>query len=64
DAHIDDPLCQLNLQTSDFSWVTKELMLIAEGCCNGRLVSTLEGGYDLKALAECVGAHVSVLMEL
>jgi len=64
DAHIDDPLCQLNLQTSDFSWVTKELMLIAEGCCDGRLVSTLEGGYNLEALAECVGAHVSVLMEL
>ena len=62
DAHIQDPLCQLNLATADFAWVTQELMLVADECCNGRLVSTLEGGYDLNALAECVGVHVTALM--
>jgi acetoin utilization deacetylase AcuC-like enzyme len=64
DAHALDPLCQLNLTTADFSWVTKELMQVADACCDGRLVSTLEGGYDLNALAECVDAHVTELMEL
>ncbi|MDC0196788.1 histone deacetylase family protein [Gammaproteobacteria bacterium] len=64
DAHIEDPLCQLNLVTPDFVWVTKELLLVAAECCEGRLVSTLEGGYNLEALADCVGAHVSALMEL
>jgi acetoin utilization deacetylase AcuC-like enzyme len=64
DAHVQDPLCQLNLTTADFSWVTKELMQVADECCDGRLVSTLEGGYDLNALAECVDAHVTELMGL
>jgi len=64
DAHAQDPLCQLNLTTADFSWVTKELMQVADECCHGRLVSTLEGGYNLNALAECVDAHVIELMGL
>ena len=64
DAHKKDPLCQLNLKTEDFAWVTKELMFVANECCQGRLVSTLEGGYDLNALAECVDAHVTTLMKL
>jgi acetoin utilization deacetylase AcuC-like enzyme len=64
DAHVEDPLCQLNLVTPDFVWVTKELLLVAAECCEGRLVSTLEGGYNLEALADCVGAHVSELMKM
>ena len=62
DAHIKDPLCQLNVETVDFSWVTDELVQLAGECCAGRLVSNLEGGYDLGALAECVGVHVAALM--
>ena len=64
DGHVEDPLCQLNLVTPDFVWVTKELMLVATECCEGRLVSTLEGGYNLDALADSVGAHVSELMRM
>ena len=63
DAHFKDPLCQMNLKTNDFTWVTRELMSVADDCCHGRLVSTLEGGYDLIALAECVVAHLAALME-
>lgn len=63
DAHIDDPLCNLNLETEDFIWVTRELMLVADECCDGRLVSTLEGGYNLSALADCVCAHLNALMQ-
>ncbi len=63
DAHIQDPLCQLNVETADFFWVTDELLHLAEECCSGRLVSTLEGGYDLDALVECVGVHVAALMD-
>ena len=63
DAHIDDPLCNLNLETEDFIWVTRELMLVADECCDGRLVSTLEGGYNLNALADCVCAHLNTLMQ-
>ena len=63
DAHIDDPLCNLNLETEDFIWVTRELMLVADECCDGRLVSTLEGGYNLNALADCVCAHLNALMQ-
>ncbi len=63
DAHIDDPLAQLNLATEDFAWLTAEIKTIAEQCCDGRLVSALEGGYDLAALADSVAAHVSVLMD-
>ncbi len=62
DAHIDDPLAQLNVTTDDFAWLTAEIKIIAEQCCGGRLVSALEGGYNLTALAGSVTAHVSVLM--
>jgi len=62
DAHTKDPLCQLNLLTDDFYWVTNELMEVADQCCAGRLVSTLEGGYDLEALAQSVSVHVKALM--
>ena len=63
DAHEADPLAELNWSTADFSWLTERLCKIAEECCEGRLVSTLEGGYDLKALADSVKAHVKKLCE-
>ncbi|MDA0239327.1 MAG: histone deacetylase family protein [Proteobacteria bacterium] len=61
DGHFQDPLCQLNLTTEDFRWVSEELVVLAEGVCAGRLVSALEGGYDLEALAESAAVHVSAL---
>lgn len=63
DAHADDPLANLNWTTEDFVWVTRELCAVAAKTCEGRIVSSLEGGYDLDALAEAVAAHVTVLME-
>lgn len=62
DAHKDDPLADLNLTEDDFSWVTRELKQVAEDHCQGRLVSCLEGGYNLNVLGESVAAHVSALM--
>lgn len=62
DAHRRDPLAQLRLTTEDFAWITGELMTIARRHSKGRLVSALEGGYDLEALADSVAAHVRVLM--
>ncbi|MBT3916773.1 MAG: histone deacetylase family protein [Rhodospirillaceae bacterium] len=62
DAHIQDPLCQLNVTTADFAWISEELLAAADTCCDGRLVSTLEGGYDLEALAESVAVHVGEMM--
>ena len=63
DAHEADPLAELNWSTEDFSWLTERLCKIAEECCEGRLVSTLEGGYDLEALADSVKVHVKQLCE-
>lgn len=63
DAHTDDPLAQLNVQTEDFAWVTRELMDVADECCDGRIVSLLEGGYDLDALRDSAMAHVRTLMD-
>jgi acetoin utilization deacetylase AcuC-like enzyme len=62
DAHRDDPLAQLRLETEDFAWITRELVAVADRHCGGRVVSVLEGGYDLDALADSVAAHVRVLM--
>ncbi|NSX56674.1 histone deacetylase family protein [Parasulfitobacter algicola] len=63
DAHADDPLAGLNLVEDDFDWVTRGLCDLADKHCGGRVVSTLEGGYDLDALAASAAAHVKVLME-
>ena len=63
DAHADDPLANLNLVEEDYAWITHKLCDVAEKYCNGRLVSSLEGGYNLEALAASVAAHVNVLME-
>ncbi len=62
DAHARDPLASLNLEEEDFEWATRRLMETADEFCGGRLVSTLEGGYDLEALAGSVQAHVGALM--
>ena len=62
DAHYRDPLGNLNLNEADFAWVTHRLMDIAQRRCGGRLVSLLEGGYDLDGLGRSVAAHVSALM--
>ena len=58
-----DPLAGLRLEDEDFSWITGEICALAGDICGGRVVSTLEGGYDLEALADGVAAHVQVLME-
>ena len=62
DAHRADPLAQLQLEAEDFSWVTQKLLDLADRQCGGRVVSVLEGGYDLAALAQSTAAHVRVLM--
>jgi acetoin utilization deacetylase AcuC-like enzyme len=62
DAHTRDPLASLNLVEEDFAWATRELCRVAEHHARGRVVSALEGGYDLSALASSAAAHVSVLM--
>lgn len=62
DAHLRDPLANLRLLEPDFAWVTEKLMEAAEKHCGGKLVSTLEGGYDLEALASSTGVHVQTLM--
>ncbi len=62
DAHAKDPLAQLELIDDDFAWITAELVGLAHEHCAGRVVSTLEGGYDLEALAASAAAHVGALM--
>jgi acetoin utilization deacetylase AcuC-like enzyme len=62
DAHYRDPLASLNLKADDFGWVTRKLMDIADRSAGNRVVSVLEGGYDLQGLKESVAAHVTALM--
>ena len=62
DAHHRDPLASLNLRGEDFGWVTRKLMDLADSCAGGRVVSVLEGGYDLQGLKESVAEHVTALM--
>jgi len=64
DAHINDPLGGLRLKVEDFIWITRELCSIAEKHARGRVISFLEGGYDLAALARCASAHVETLMQV
>ncbi len=63
DAHIDDPLAQLQLGSEDFYKITKRTLEISKPFCNGNVVSILEGGYDLKALQESTKRHVDALIE-
>jgi acetoin utilization deacetylase AcuC-like enzyme len=62
DAHVRDPLAQLRLTEADFVWITERLLDVAAKHSGGKLVSTLEGGYDLDALASSTSAHVAALM--
>ena len=62
DAHHDDPLAEIHLDEDDYVWITREIMAIADGSAGGRLISSLEGGYDLAALGRSVAAHVATLM--
>ena len=61
DAHADDPLANLAWTTQDFRWISAELVALANELCGGRIVSTLEGGYDLSALAAAAAVHVEEL---
>ena len=63
DAHEADPLANLNLHEDDFAWATGAICDLADEHAQGRVVSTLEGGYDLDALAASTAAHVRTLME-
>ena len=62
DAHVRDPLAQLRLVEGDFVWITEKLLDVAAKHTGGKLVATLEGGYDLEALASSTAAHVAPLM--
>ncbi|HXW40925.1 MAG TPA: histone deacetylase family protein [Xanthobacteraceae bacterium] len=62
DAHMRDPLANINLDEADFAWATQKIMDVADRCAGGRVVSLLEGGYDLEALANSAAAHVTALM--
>jgi acetoin utilization deacetylase AcuC-like enzyme len=62
DAHARDPLAQLRVREADFAWLTTEICQLAERHCGGKVVSLLEGGYDLDALASSAAAHVRALM--
>lgn len=62
DGHVDDPLANINLVKEDYVWLTKQIADIARIHCNGKMVSVLEGGYDLNALATCVPAHVEAML--
>ncbi len=61
DAHRADPLAGLNWTEADFIWITQAICDVADKACGGRVVSSLEGGYDLEALAASAAAHVRVL---
>lgn len=62
DAHRLDPLANLNFETQDYAFITEQLRIIADAYCQGRMISTLEGGYDLTALAQSVVAHLSAMI--
>ncbi|WP_158745498.1 histone deacetylase family protein [Acidisphaera sp. L21] len=64
DAHKADPLAELQIETEDFAWLTDRLLDIADSHCRGRVVSLLEGGYDLGALAASTASHVTRLMRI
>jgi acetoin utilization deacetylase AcuC-like enzyme len=64
DAHYEDDMGSMGLLESDYAWVTERLMEVARETAQGRIVSMLEGGYSLSALARSVAAHIKVLAEL
>jgi acetoin utilization deacetylase AcuC-like enzyme len=64
DAHRDDEMSHVSLTDQDFRWVTEQIVQVAADSAQGRIVSVLEGGYELDSLARCVEGHVRVLMDL
>lgn len=64
DAHRDDDMSYVSLTDADFKWISEELMNIARKSANGRIISSLEGGYEPNSLARCVESHLRVLMDL
>lgn len=64
DAHINDPLAQINLQSKDFAELTRRIMEVAKEICESKIVSVLEGGYDLDALQESTSLHVQALLKI
>ncbi len=64
DAHRDDDMAQLNLSDGDYLWLTEQIMQVAERHASGRVISLLEGGYDLPALGRCVALHIKKLANL
>jgi acetoin utilization deacetylase AcuC-like enzyme len=64
DGHLRDPLAALNLSEEDYFWLTRELAAIADASCQGRLVSLLEGGYELSALASSTAAHLRAILKI
>ena len=63
DAHKDDPLCQMMLNSRDYYEITRRTLENTKEFCNGKVVSVLEGGYDLNALQESTEMHVNALLE-
>ena len=64
DAHQADPLANINLSTESFAWMTERVMEKADQYCHNRIISLLEGGYNLQALPKCIGIHLETLMQL
>ena len=64
DAHVADDMSGVSLVDDDYRWVTEEIVKVAEESASNRIVSTLEGGYELHSLARCAEAHLRVLMDL
>ena len=62
DAYIQDPLSDLMLNEQDYAWITENIKKIADNICKGRIVSVLEGGYDLNGLGRCAAAHIKALL--
>jgi acetoin utilization deacetylase AcuC-like enzyme len=64
DAHMDDDMSGVSLTDADFRWIIEELVRVADRSAQGRIVSVLEGGYELHSLARCVETHIRVMMGL
>ena len=64
DAHVDDDMSNVSLTDADFRWVTEQIVAIAASSASGRVISVLEGGYELNSLARCAEQHVRILMGL
>ena len=61
DAHAQDPLADIHLSTEAFTWMSRQILEVADRHANGRTISLLEGGYNLSRIGECVAAHLDEL---